>query len=115
MKIVIDHKFESLNNYINKCRTNVYVANKLKQQETMLSALMFSKIPPITEFPISLTFKWHMKSKIADLDGRFPKNIIDGLVKSKRIPDDNVKYIQKITHEYISDDKDYLEVEIDKI
>lgn len=112
MKIIINHKFESLNNYINKCRTNYYVANKVKQQETMLSALAFSKIPPITEFPINLTFKWHMKSKIADLDGRFPKNIIDGMVKSKRIPDDNVKYIQKIVHEYISDDKDYVEVEI---
>ena len=113
MKIIIDYKFDSLNNYINKCRTNYYVANKLKQKETMLSALAFSKIPPIKDFPISLTFKWHMKSKIADLDGRIPKNIIDGMVKSKRIPDDNVKYIQKITHIYISDDKDYVEVEIE--
>ena len=56
-----------------------------------------------------------MKSKTADLDGRIPKNIIDGLVRSKRIPDDNVKYIQKITHEYIGDTKDYVEVEIRSI
>ena len=53
-----------------------------------------------------------MKSKTADLDGRIPKNIIDGLVRSKRIPDDNVKFISKITHIYVSDDKDYVEVEI---
>lgn len=115
IKVTLDHKFESINNYINKCRTNYHIANKLKQQETMLSALIFSRIPKIDKYPIELVFKWHMKSKIADLDGRLPKNIIDGLVKSKRIPDDNVKYIQKITHEYIGDTKDYVEVEIRSI
>lgn len=115
MKVVIDYKFDSINEYINKCRTNVYIANKTKQQETMLSAIEFSKIPKIERYPIELIFKWHMKSKIADLDGRLPKNIIDGLVKSKRIPDDNVKYIQRITHEYVGDTKDYVEVEIRSI
>ena len=115
MKIIIDHKFSSLNNYINECRTNYYVANKTKQQETMLSALAFSKIPPIKKFPIELTFYWHIKTKTSDLDGRLPKNIIDGLVRSKRIPDDNVKYITRIVHEYVSDDKDYVEVCINEI
>ena len=112
MKVIIDYKFDSLNNYINKCRTNVYTANKTKQKETMVSAIVFTKIPKITKFPIELIFKWHMRCKIADLDGRLAKNIIDGLVRSKRIPDDNVKYIQKITHEYVGDTKDYVEVEI---
>lgn len=112
MKIIIDYKFKNINQYINECRTNYYVANKTKQQETMISALRFIKIPKITKFPIELIFKWHIKSKVADLDGRLPKNIIDGLVKAKRIPDDNVKYIQRITHEYIGDTKDYVEVEI---
>lgn len=81
----------------------------------MLSALQFTKIPKITKFPIELTFKWHIKSKVADLDGRLAKNLIDGLVRSKRIPDDNVKYIQRIIHEYIGDTKDYVEVEIRSI
>ena len=112
MKITIDYKFKNLNQYINECRTDYHIANKTKQQETMLSAMSFTKIPKLTKFPIELLFKWHMKSKIADLDGRLAKNIIDGLVKSNRIPDDNVKYIQRITHEYISDDKDYVEIEI---
>ena len=115
VKIILDYKFESLNNYINACRTNYYVANKIKQKETQLSALGFTKIPKITKYPIGITFKWHMKSKTADLDGRLPKNIIDGLVRSKRIEDDSVKYIQKITHEYISDDKDYVEVYIEQL
>lgn len=109
-KITLNYKFDSVNNYINKCRTNYYLANETKQKETMISALQFTKIPKITKFPIELKFKWHMKSKTADLDGRIPKNIIDGLVKSKRIPDDNVKYIQRIVHEYVGDTKDYVEV-----
>ena len=112
MKITIDYKFKSLNNYINECRTNYHIANKTKQIETKLSAMYFSKIPKITEYPIELIFTWHMKSKVADLDGRFAKNVIDGLVKAKKIPDDNVKYINKITHIYKEDKKDYLEVEI---
>ena len=95
IKILINHKFKSMNEYINECRTNYYVANKTKQ--------------------IELIFYWHIKTKTSDLDGRLPKNIIDGLVRSKRIPDDNVKYIQKITHIYIGDDKDYVEVEIKEI
>ena len=112
MKIIIDYKYESLNNYINKCRTNYYIANKIKQKETDISALHFIKMPKIEKYPIELIFNWHMKSKIADLDGRFAKNIIDGLVKANKIPDDNVKYIQRIVHNYIEDKKDYVEIEI---
>lgn len=115
MKIIIDYKFESLNGYINKCRTNYFVANKIKQQETNLSALAFCRIPKITKYPIRLIFKWHMKSKIADLDGRLAKNIIDGLVRAKKIPNDNVKYIQEIVHKYIPDKKDYVEIEMEEI
>lgn len=115
MKVIIDYKFESLNNYINKCRTNVYVANKIKQKETQLSMLAFTNIPKITKYPIRLIFRWHMKSKIADLDGRLAKNIIDGLVRSKRVIDDNVKYIQEIRHIYIEDKKDYVEIELEEI
>ena len=69
MKIIINYKFDSVNEYINKCRTNYYIANKTKQKETMLSTLMFYKIPKIEKYPIRLIFKWHIKSKIADLDG----------------------------------------------
>lgn len=115
MKIKIDYKFESLNEYINKCRTNYFVANKIKQQETNLSALAFTRIPKITKYPIRLIFRWHIKSKIADLDGRLAKNIIDGIVRAKKIPDDNVKYIQEIVHTYIADKKDYVEIEMEEI
>ena len=115
MKITIDYKFDSVNEYIGKCRANYHYANKVKQQETNLSALMFYKLPKIEKYPIRLIFRWHMKSKTADLDGRLPKNIIDGLVRTKKIPDDNVKYIQEIVHKYVPDKKDYVEIELEEI
>ena len=115
MKITIKYKFESMNSYIGKCRSNYHSANAVKQKETNLAMLYFANIPKIEKFPIELTFNWYMKSKIADLDGRFGKNIIDGLVRAKKIPDDNVKYIQRIVHNYKESKEDYVEVEIREI
>ncbi len=109
--MVIQYKFESLNNYINKCRTNPYYANKTKQKETELARLHFIG-KKVKSYPIVVVFKWHMKSKTADLDGRLAKNILDGMVRAGTIVDDNVKYIQKIVHEYIPSTKDYVEVNI---
>lgn len=115
MKITIKYKFESMNSYIGKCRTNYHIANSIKQKETNLAMLSFSSIPKIDKFPIQITFNWYMKSKIADLDGRFGKNIIDGLVRAKKIPDDNVKYIQRIVHNYKESKEDYVEVDIQQL
>ena len=115
MKITLNYKYDSINNYVNKCRTNYYLANETKQKETMFSALAFSRIKKIEKFPVELIFYWHIKNKQCDLDGRLPKNIIDGLVRSKRIPDDNVKYIQRIIHNYIESKEDYVEVEISEL
>lgn len=112
MKVFIDYKFENINTYINKCRTNYFLANKIKQQETELSKIAFLKIPKIIDYPIELIFTWHIKTKTSDLDGKLPKNIIDGLVRAGKIEDDNVKYIQKITHIYKQDTKDSVEIEI---
>ena len=112
MKVLIDYKFENLNTYINRCRTNYFLANKTKQKETEISKYEFNKIPKVNKYPIELIFTWHIKNQLSDLDGKLPKNIIDGLVRAEKIEDDNVKYIQKITHIYQKDKKDFVEVEI---
>lgn len=114
MLVILDYKFTNLNTYINACRTNKFQANKIKQQETEYARLMFRNVP-VYNNPIELTFTWHIKNVCSDLDGKFPKHAIDGLVKAKKIPDDNVKYIQKITHIYQKDTKDFVEVEIKEI
>jgi len=112
LKVLIDYKFENINTYVNKCRTNYFYANKIKQKETELSKYAFNNIPKIDKYPIELIFTWHIKNKTSDLDGKLPKNIIDGLVRANKIEDDNVKYIQKITHIYEQDTKECVEIEI---
>lgn len=109
--MVIDYKFENLNSIINKSRSNPYYANKVKQEETEIARLHFIG-KKIKNFPITIVFRWHIKSKIADLDNMIPKSILDGMVKAGTIPNDNVKYIQKIVNEYVEDTKDYVEVKI---
>lgn len=112
MKVIIEYKFDNINNYVNKCRSNYFYANKTKQTETNIAEISFRNIPKIENYPIELIFTWHIKSKTCDLDGKLPKNIIDGLVRAKKIPDDNVKYIQKITHLYQEDKDEKVEIEI---
>ena len=109
--MIIKYKFESLNNYINKCRTNPYYANKIKQEETEVARLHFLG-KKVKNYPITIVFKWQMKSKIADLVGRLCKNVLDGMVRAGTILDDNVKYISKIVHEYVPSNEDFVEVNI---
>lgn len=108
--MIIRYKFENLNEIINKCRSNPYYANQVKQKETEIARLHFVG-KKINHFPLTVIFKWHMKSKIADLDNKLEKSILDGMVKAGTIPNDNVKYIQKIVHEYVEDKEDYVEIE----
>lgn len=108
--MIIKYKFENLNEIINKCRSNPYYANQVKQKETEIARLHFIG-KKINHFPLTVVFKWHMKSKIADLDNKLEKSILDGMVKAGTIPNDNVKYIQKIVHEYVEDKEDYVEIE----
>jgi len=114
MLVILDYKFTNLNTYINACRTNKFQANKIKQQETEYARLMFRNVP-VYDKPIELIFTWHIKNTNCDLDNCIEKSICDGLVKARKIPDDNVKYIQKITHIYQKDTKDFVEVEIKEI
>lgn len=109
--MVIDYKFENINSIINKSRSNPYYANKIKQKETEIARLHFIGTK-IENFPITIVFKWHIKSKIADLDNKSEKAILDGMVKAGTIPDDNVKYIQKIVHEYVKDTREFVEIKI---
>lgn len=108
--MIIKYKFENLNEIINKCRSNPYYANQVKQKETEIARLHFIG-KKINHFPLTVIFKWHMESKIADLDNKLEKSILDGMVKAGTIPNDNVKYIQKIVHEYVEDKEDYVEIE----
>lgn len=109
----INYKFLSLNETINKSRTNVYMANNFKKKEMEVVRLSTIGMKKITEYPVKITFNWHIKNKARDLDNCIPKNIIDALVASKILINDSVKYINEINHKYIEDKEDFVEFVIE--
>lgn len=115
IKEVIKHKFHNLNEIINESRTNIHKANNTKKCETYLSKLHFLKHHKIEKYPVTLNFKWFVSNKRSDLDNKIGKSIIDGMVQAGVIIDDNLKYITKITHEYVESDTDFVEVTIYEI
>lgn len=112
-KLTIDYKFINLNETINYSRRNKYLANKIKKEEMEVVRLSTIGMKKITEYPVKITFNWHIKNKARDLDNCIPKNIIDALVASKVLINDSVKYINEITHKYIEDKEDFVELIIE--
>lgn len=110
--MVIKYRFTLLNEYINQCRRNVFLANKTKQKETELTKYYFINEKKVKNYPIKIVFNWHIKNKLSDLDGRMCKCILDGMVQAGIIEDDCVKYINQIEYNYIADKEDYVEIEI---
>lgn len=114
MKITIKYKFASLNDIINVSRTNRFMANKLKKDEMAVVHYSTLGIKPIENYPVEIVFLWHIKNINSDLDNKIPKNILDSLVADGILKNDSLKYISKITHTYILDKKDFVEVLIEE-
>lgn len=111
MKFVIPKKLHNWNDIIGHNRANRFYANKQKQEE-MEEISEHMNIEPVKNYPIKMVFKWHIKSKISDLDNKSVKSILDELQRLKVIKNDNIKYINEITYIAIPDKEDYVEVEI---
>ena len=98
----IPHKFTTLNKYIQKERTNKYIASKIKRDETYIAYIHLCQYDPI-ETPCKLKFTWHVVNKRTDLDnwGFCKKFVLDGMVKAGIIPDDSMKYITGLQDEFV--------------
>lgn len=110
----IEVKLPSLNDYIKWCRSNKYYANKKKQEIEQQIAYYISKMP-IYKNPIKINFIWVEDSKRRDLDNIcFAKKfILDSMVKSGKLKDDNRKYVYAFTDNfrYENESKVILEIE----
>ena len=113
MTYTINHRFTSLNKFINAERSNRYIAAKIKREETSIAHMSLLGKPPITT-PCKLKFTWYIKDKRMDPDNISwsKKAVIDGMVKAKLIPDDGLKYITGFTDEFIIDKHERVEIEI---
>ena len=112
MKIIIDLKSSNWNDITDTNRRNKYLGNQLKQKEMKNISYFLIGKPKITKYPIKLICTWHIKNINQDLDNKSLKMVLDQLQVQGILENDNLKHINEITHKYIKDTKDYLELEI---
>lgn len=118
-KIIIPLPLETLNEFINKQRTNAYVGAKAKKKSTnicekyirqaMDEGVQFS-------FPCKLKFTWYDKNKKKDPDNiAFQKKfILDGMIQAGFVENDGWKQIKGFSDEFFIDkDNPRVEVEVD--
>ena len=112
--VEIPLKLPSCNDYINECRKNRYAGAKMKAEIEESIGWYLMKLPKF-EKPVKINFKWIEGNKRRDLDGICfgKKFILDALVKSGKLTDDNRNYVYAFTDtfEYAKETKVILTIE----
>ena len=116
MKVEIDMKLPSFNEYVNLCRTNKYKAARFKRRTEDEIMLFLGRLPRF-EKPVKIDFLWIESNKRRDLDNVcFAKKfILDALVKSGKITDDNSKYVQGFTDRFEYGDQTKVVLDIQEV
>lgn len=98
MRVEIPMKLPSLNDYVNVCRTNKYKAAKFKKNLEDDIMIFVGRLPEFIH-PVTIHFHWIESNKRRDLDNIcFAKKfILDALVKSGKLKDDNRKCVTAFT------------------
>lgn len=113
-RVEIPLKLPSLNEYINECRKNKYAGANMKKQIESDIAIFINKLPRFNN-AIKINFTWVESNKRRDLDNIcFAKKfILDSLVKSGKMKDDNRNHVVGFTDkfEYDKENKVILEIE----
>lgn len=114
-KVTINGQLNGLNEYTNANRYNRYVGAKMKKndQEYVSMAIRECLRGWHTEDPIGLRIVWYEPNRKRDPDNVFfcVKFILDALVATGTIPNDNQKYVKSIAH-YLCVDRDHPRVEV---
>ena len=115
MNIKLHYIPPNWNDYINIERTNKYKANNLKQQEKQYIWFACRGKKYEGKYPVQIILKPHYSSMRQDLDNFRYKGLLDGLVASGVIRNDNLKHIQKIIIEPVFDNVQCVEIEIKEL
>lgn len=119
IRLTIEGKLPHLNLYINKERTNRFMAAKIKKEATELVAWQAKKYAgQVKEYPVSVICTWY----VAPNRGKYPdpdnicfatKFVLDGLVHAGVLEDDTVKQIESISHEFVlGQESDRVEIQL---
>lgn len=92
-EFVIPGRLGSMNEYINKCRTNHYMANNYKHNQQSIVAIASIGIEPIPDvyYPLILKYKFYEGNRKRDLDNVeswAKKCIQDALTNTGKIKND---------------------------
>ena len=87
-------KLPSLNDYVLACRSNKFLAAKMKKDTEYEIGAYLQDIPHITK-PVLINFHWIEGSKRRDIDNvAFAKKfILDALVKYGKLENDDNRYV----------------------
>lgn len=112
----INMKLPSLNEYINLCRTNKYKAAKFKADIEADIAIYLYQMEHYTN-PIKIHFHWIEGNKRRDLDNIcFAKKfILDAMVKTGKLKDDNRKCVTAFTDSFYYGKETKVIVEIEEV
>lgn len=115
-KVEIKMKLPSLNEYINECRKNRYAGAEMKKAIENDIMLFINKLPKF-ENKIKIKFTWVESNKRRDLDNIcFAKKfILDALVKSGHMRDDNRNYVIGFIDEFYYDKEPKVVLEIEEV
>lgn len=97
-RLEIPYKFPSLNEYIRECRANRYSGAKMKREIELDISWFFTRLPRFDK-PVKIHFHWVEDNKRRDLDNVCfgKKFILDALVKSGKLKDDNRRFVTAFT------------------
>lgn len=106
----ISHRLPRLNEYIRHERSNRYLAARIKKNYT---EVCYHYIPNLRlDKPVVITYIWAVKNLANDLGNvSFGNKFIEDAMTAKGfLPDDNLKWIKRITHEFIQAEKEEVTV-----
>lgn len=118
-KFIIDTKLPSLNEYTQINRYNKFAGNKMKaDNQSFIRGCIYSQLGKIEiEKPVMVHLTWVEDSKKRDLDNiRFSvKFILDALVQTGVLKNDNWRYVKGFTDDFKYEKRAKVIVELEEI
>lgn len=107
------------NEYIDACRANVNVGNKMKKDAQLeVKVDILNAHVPLYRNPVDIRMRWHEPKagnhKRRDFDNITfaQKFILDAMQETHVITDDDLEHVRSITHEVIAEEREPYGVEV---
>lgn len=116
-KLIIPGRLDGLNEYTKANRTNIYKGASLKKSnESVVSDCIYLQKLKATDKEVFIKFYWYEPNRKRDKDNiaSAKKFILDALVKTSILPNDNWKYIKGFS-DYFDVDKNNPRIEVEII